>query len=202
MPKSKTLRPVPPGGLLFAYWLLSPQFREQWRDYRRGGPPPGNAMHEPICVPRKQFSAWVAGAMAAMRELPDISRDAKARLQQTNVPIVQNDLEQILQKLNETQRKINNEMEWTMTNSKEVGDTEWDQEVYALLVAPSAAMSRSPKAIVDVALAAVSNGANSAKLLYDWVVAEMDAAVARHYVAMNMGLILESEAQKLRNMHE
>lgn len=136
--------------------------------------------------------------MAAMRELPNISRDAKARLQQADAPIVQDDLIQILQKLNETQRKINNEMDWTVTDSKEVGDAEWDQAVYALLVAPSIAMSNSPKAIVDLTAAALGNGANKADLLYDLVVAEMDAAVARYYVAANMGIAIESEAKKQR----
>jgi hypothetical protein len=165
--------------------------------YRRGGPVPGGPpAPEPIRVPRKQFDAWVAGAMAAMRELPNISRDAKERVRQTDAPIVQEDLEQILQKLNETQRKINNEMDWTMTDSKEVGDREWDQALYVLLVAPSIAMSNSPKAIVDLTLAAVSNGANKASLLYDLVIAEMDAAVARYYVACNMGIAIKSEARK------
>jgi hypothetical protein len=75
--------------LLSLYWLLSPRFRKQWRDYRKGGTPPGwSAVPKSIRVSRKQFDAWVAGAMAAMRELPDISRDAKARLQQADAPIV------------------------------------------------------------------------------------------------------------------
>jgi hypothetical protein len=87
-------------------------------------------------------------------------------------------------------------MDWTMTDSKEVGDAEWDQALYALLVAPSVVMSNAPKTIVDLTLAAVSNGANKANLLYDLVVAEMDAAVARYYVALNMGVAIESEARK------
>jgi hypothetical protein len=133
-----------------------------------------------------------------MRELPNISGGAKARLQQADTPIVQDDLIQILQKLNETQRKINNEMDWTATDSKEVGDAEWDEASYALLVAPSVAMANSPKAIVDLTAPALSNGANKADLLYGLVVAEMDAAVARYYVAANMGIAIESEAQKQR----
>ncbi|MGD0024035.1 MAG: hypothetical protein ABSC37_05300 [Xanthobacteraceae bacterium] len=89
-------------------------------------------------------------------------------------------------------------MDWTVTDSKEVGDAEWDQAGYALLVAPSVAMSNSPKAIVDLTAAALGNGANKADLLYGLVVAEMDAAVARYYVAANMGIAIESEAQKQR----
>jgi hypothetical protein len=33
-----------PAGLASLFWLFSPRFRQQWKDYRRGGPPPGNVL--------------------------------------------------------------------------------------------------------------------------------------------------------------
>jgi len=46
----------------------------------------------------------------------------------------------------------------------------------------------------------LSNGAKKADLLYGLVVAEMDAAVARHYVAANIGIAVEGEAQKAKGI--
>jgi hypothetical protein len=126
--------------------------------------------------------------MAAMRELPDISADAKYRLRRPNAAIMQQDLEELLRKLSETQAKINNEMERAIADSKIIGDTEWDQAGYAVFVAPTFQMANSPKAIVDLTLAAANNGAKSAKLVYELMIAEMDVAVARFYVTMNTGI--------------
>jgi hypothetical protein len=33
-----------PGGLACIYWLASSRYRQQWRDYRRGGPLPGSTV--------------------------------------------------------------------------------------------------------------------------------------------------------------
>src|SRR5260370_344524 len=72
-----------PGGLSCIYWLFSPRFRRQHREYRRGGPAPGGPdAPEPIRIPRKQFQAWTGGAMDALRELREIALYPKARVRE------------------------------------------------------------------------------------------------------------------------
>jgi hypothetical protein len=178
-----------PGGLSWIYWLCSPRFRRQHRAYRRGGPPPGGPdALEPIRIPRKQFQAWTGGAMDALRELREIVMDPKARVREPDKPIVQDDVTELIRKLVETQREINSKMELEIANSKDTENTEWDQTGYATFVAPTIQMANSPQAIVDLAVAAVNKGARSAELVYNLMIAEMDAAVARYYVTMNAGL--------------
>jgi hypothetical protein len=127
--------------------------------------------------------------MLVMREMPDVALDAKARLQRSSdQPIVQADLEDLVQKLSQMQRKINNRAEWEITDSKDGENTEWNQASHAAFVVPTLQTANSPKAIVDFALARVDSGARSAELVYKLMIAEMDAAVARWYVTMNAGL--------------
>jgi hypothetical protein len=175
-----------PGGLSCFYWLFSPRFRRQHREYRRGGPPPGGPdALEPIRIPRKQFQAWTGGAMDAVRELREIAMYPKARVREPDQPIVQDD---VIRKLVETQREINNKIEVEIANSKDTENTEWDQTGYATFVAPTIQMANSPQAVVDLTVAAANSGARSAELVYDLMIAEMEAAVARYYVTMNAGL--------------
>ena len=49
-------------------------------------------------------------------------------------------------------------------------------------------MANSHEAIINIALAAAENGAKSAQLLHELMLAEMDVAVARFYVTLNTGL--------------
>lgn len=154
-----------PGGLASIYWLCSSRFRRQWSEYRRGGPPPGSSdVPEPIRIPRKQFDAAMGGAMAAMREFPDLARHAKSRLRDHDRPIVQADLEEILRMLADAKRRIDAEMRSDIAKSTDTGDAEWDKAGYNVLVAPTIQMANSPQAIIDLTLAAAENGAKSAKL--------------------------------------
>jgi hypothetical protein len=183
-----------PGGLACLKWIFSPRFRKQHSAYRRGGPLPGGPdAPEPISIPRKEFYSWTRGAMTARHELMGTCLEGKSRLQlagskEINKPIEQNDIMELLQKLNDTQEKIDGEMEKILADEKNAGSTEWDQSSHAVLVAPTFQMAHSPKAIVDFTLAAINNGAKSADLVYKMMVAEMDAAVARYMVTMNAGL--------------
>jgi hypothetical protein len=136
----------------------------------------------------------VGGAMAAMRELPDLATHAKSRLREHDQPIVQTDLEELLRMLADAKQRIDAEMESDVTKSTDTGDTEWDKAGYNVLVAPTIQMANSPQAIIDLTLAAADNGAKSAKLLYELIVAEMDVAVARFYVTLNTGLITKEQA--------
>jgi hypothetical protein len=144
-----------------------------------------------IRIPRKRFDALMGGAMAAMHELPDLSRHARSRLRMHGRTIDQSDLEELLRMLVQAKERIDAEMASDMAKSTETGDTEWDQAHYDVLVAPTMQMANSPQAIIDLALRATDNGAKSAKLLYELVVAEMDVAVARYYVTLNTGLLTE-----------
>src|SRR5215216_402236 len=78
-------------------------------------------------------------------------------------------------------------MEADVAKSTESGDSEWEDAAYNAVVLPTIQMANSPQAIIDLTLAAAHNGAKSAKLQYDLMVAEMDVAVARYYVTMNTG---------------
>jgi len=178
-----------PGGLASIYWLCSSRFRKQWSEYRRGGPPPGSSdVPEPIRIPSKQFQAAAGGAMAAMRELPDLARHAKSRLSDHDRPIEQADLQDLLRMLADMKERIDTEMQSDIAKSTDTGDNEWTRGGYDVLVAPTIQMANSPQAIIDLTLAAVENGAKSAKLLYELIVAEMDVAVARFYVTLNTGI--------------
>jgi hypothetical protein len=178
-----------PGGLSCLRWLLSPRFRRQWREYRRGGSPPGGpARGKPIRIPRKQFHAWANGAMLVMREFSDLSIEAKARLKRTDQPIESADVEELIGKLSQMQRKIDNQIEREISDSKDTADTEWDQAAHEISVVPTLQTANSSKTIVNSVLFAVNHGARKAELIYKLMIAEMDAAVARWYVAMNAGL--------------
>jgi phosphotransacetylase len=131
--------------------------------------------------------------MAAMRELPDIAMHAKSRLYERDRPIVQADLEELLRMLAEAKQRIDAEMQSDIAKSANTDDTEWDKAGYNVLVAPTIQMANSPQAIIDLTLAAANNGAKSAKLLYELMVAEMDVAVARFYVTLNTGLLTNDQ---------
>ena len=53
----------------------------------------------------------MGGAMAAMRELPDLARHAKSRLRERDRPIAQADLEELLRMLADAKQRIDAEME-------------------------------------------------------------------------------------------
>jgi hypothetical protein len=92
-------------------------------------------------IPRKEFDAIVGGAMAAMRELPDIAMHAKSRLYERDRPIVQADLEELLRMLAEAKQRIDAEMQSDIAKSANTDDTEWDKAGYNVLVAPTIQMS-------------------------------------------------------------
>lgn len=128
--------------------------------------------------------------MTARHELIGICLEGKSRLQLAEAkPIEQDDVIEILRKLNDAQAKIDDRMEKKIADAKYAAvDTEWDQSSHAVFVVPTFQMAHSPKAIADFALAAINNGAKSADLVYKMIVAEMDAAVARYMVTMNAGM--------------
>jgi hypothetical protein len=66
----------------------------------------GPAAPEPIRVPRKEVMACVGGAGHAFSDLPDIARRAGARLQMSDKPITQADINELLRILAETQTTI------------------------------------------------------------------------------------------------
>ena len=129
-------------------------------------------------IPRKQFDAVMVGAKAAMRELTELAKQAKSRLREDR-PIKQDDLVELLHKLNAAQKKIDYDMESDVAKSADTADTEWDRQNYNLFAVPTSRMANSPKKIVDGTLAASQDGAQDLKLLYELTVAEMDVAVAR-----------------------
>ena len=175
-----------PGGLTCLYWIFSPRFRKQHRAYRRGGPLPGGPdAPEPIRIPRKQFHAWANGAMKVLHELPPLSTGAKFRLQLTDQPIVSADVEDLVGKLAEMQRKINNEAEWEINDSKDGQITEWDRTSHACFVVPTIQTVNAPKNICDSVLFMVNNGARRSDLILKLIIAEMDVAVARWYMVLN-----------------
>jgi hypothetical protein len=151
-------------------------------------------------VPHKQFDALVGGAMAAMSELEDIAAHAKSRLREHERPIVQADLEELLRMLADAKQRIDAEIDADVAKSTDSEDTEWEDAAYNVVVVPTIQMANSPQAIIDLTLAAADNGAKSAKLLYDLMVAEMDVAVARYYVTMNTGFsVVQMRARTRRS---
>jgi hypothetical protein len=135
-------------------------------------------------IPRKQFDAVMAGAKAAMRELTEVSEQAKSRLREDR-PIKQDDVVELLHKLTAAQKRIDYDMESDVAKSADTADTEWDRRNYNLFAVPTSRMANSPQKIVDDTLAASQDGAQDAKLLYELTVAEMDVAVARFNVTLN-----------------
>jgi hypothetical protein len=135
-------------------------------------------------IPRKQFDAVMAGAKAAMRELTEVSEQAKSRLRDDR-PIKQDDLVELLHKLADAQKRIDYDMESDIAKSADTADTEWDRQNYNLFAVPTSRMANSPQKIVDGTLAASQDGAQDFKLLYELTIAEMDAAVARFNVTLS-----------------
>ncbi|MBY5902610.1 hypothetical protein HFO88_19980 [Rhizobium leguminosarum] len=155
---------------------------------RKAEPDPST---EILRIPSKKFNAAVGAAMAAIHELEKIATRAKSRMRDQKRPIEQGDLEEVLRMLSDAQRRINSEVEDEIAKSDDQGDTEWNKDGFDLLVAPTFRMANSPQEIIDLALKAADGGAKSARLLYQLLVAEMDVAVARHYVTLNTGIRTE-----------
>jgi hypothetical protein len=149
---------------------------------------------EVVRIPRKRFDALMGGAMAAMREFADLTAYAKSRLREHDRSIAQADLEELLRMLADAKQRIDAEIDSGIAKPIDTSDTEWDKAGYNVLVAPTIQMANSPQAIIDLVLAAADNGAKSAKLLYELMVAEMDVAVARFYVTLNTGLATKANA--------
>src|SRR5512139_3302760 len=139
-------------------------------------------------IPHRQLHSVMAGAAASMRELPELANQAKLRLRDDR-PIVRDDLLELLRNLIAAQKRIEAEMQSDSDKSGngDTGDTVWDNRGYQLFVVPVRAMASSPRAIVDLTLAASNNGAKNMKLLYELVIAEMDLAVARFNVTVDLG---------------
>ena len=131
------------------------------------------------------------GAMAAMRHLPDLVRKVEARLRIADRPIENADIEELFAQSGRDQKNDDDEMASELANLSQKPDTEWDQKGYATLVAPTAQMANSPQSIIDLTLAAANNGAKSAQLLYELMLAEMKVAIARFYVTLNTGIKTE-----------
>jgi hypothetical protein len=131
----------------------------------------------------------MAGAAAAMRELPELANRAKLRLRDDR-PIVRDDLLELLRNLIAAQKRIEAEMQSDSDKSgdDDTGDTVWDRRGYYLFVVPVHVMANAPQAIVDLTLAASDNGAKNMKLLYELAIAEMDLAAARFNVAVDSGI--------------
>ncbi|TGP24884.1 MULTISPECIES: hypothetical protein [unclassified Mesorhizobium] len=153
--------------------------------FLRRKPPPEAPQF--VRVPGREFSAAVGAAMHALTELQEASRYAKARLSKRE-PIVQADLEDLLHKLAEAKERIECDRQKVATEAGDEADTLWDRAGYDQIVAPTLRMGNSPQEIVDLTLTAADNGAKSAKLLYELVIAEMEVAIARHFVTMNSHL--------------
>ena len=66
-------------------------------------------------IPRKQLVAIMAGAMAAMRELPEFAKRAKSR--RDNRPIVQDDLLELLRTLAAAQKQIDAQIDSDIAKS-------------------------------------------------------------------------------------
>lgn len=139
-------------------------------------------------IPHRRLHSVMAGAAAAMRELQELANRAKLRLRDDR-PIVRDDLLELLRNLIAAQKRIEAEMQSDSDKSGDgdTGDTVWDNRGYQLFVVPVRAMANSPQAIADLTLAASNNGAKNMKLLYELLIAEMDAAVARFNVTVDLG---------------
>jgi hypothetical protein len=137
----------------------------------------------------RQLHSVMAGAAAAMRELPELANQAKLRLRDDR-PIVRDDLLELLRNLIAAQKRIEAEMQSDSDKSGvgDTGDTVWDNRRYQLFVVPVRAMANSPQAIADLTLAASNNGAKNIRLLYELLIAEMDVAVARFNVTVDLGV--------------
>ena len=123
-----------------------------------------------------------------MRELQELASRAKLRFRDDR-PVVRDDLLELLRMLVAAQGRIEAEMQADLGKSGDgdAGDTVWDSRGYRLFILPIRAMAKSPQAIVDVTLAASNNGVKNMRLLYQLVIAEMDVAVARFNVTVDLG---------------
>jgi len=145
-----------------------------------------------VAIPASELEAITGGGLAVLRELPGICEHAKKRLRQSDRPIVQADLDELLHMLAEAKERIDAEMAEIRRKPAQANDppTEaiWDKAGWDRLIQPTIQAAESPQAIIDLTIRAATNGAKSAELLYKLVVAEMDFAVARSYVVLNTDL--------------
>lgn len=178
---------VLPGGITVIRWLCSSQFRADWA-----------LLHaDTVRIPRKDFNRFLGGALTAVQELEDISRHARHRLHMRERPIVQSDLEELIHMLGEAHKRIDAGMASDAAKVIEAADTELDWSAIDVVFIPTIQMTKSPKVIVDLIVNAATNGAKSAKAVYELAAAEMDAVVARYYVTLNTGMNKEDSSSAI-----